>query len=118
MKTSTTLCLCIYLLSLPLLSWGLEFRLDNPQECQNWGKLAAIVQLSKQKDISQKDVVKEYLAEVKRNPRSKEEVEAVKHLINEVYSKISISVPFMQVFEKYYSDCMGNSGLVYRNQDI
>lgn len=111
------LCLCIYLLSSQV-SMAWEFRLNNPQECQNWGKTAAIVQLAKQKDIPEKAVVAEYKKEVRENPRTEEEVKSVLHLIHEVYSKFDIDVHFMQVYDVYFSSCIENQGLVHQSKDI
>ena len=97
--------------------WAGELRL-NPDECYNWGKVAAIVQAAKQSDVSLPDTLKAYQLEVNKNPRNKVEVAAVKHLIKEVYTKFDKHFPPQMVFDLYFSSCMANEGRVYNNTDI
>jgi hypothetical protein len=110
------LCICIYLLSTSSVLAG-ELRLS-PEECQNWGKTAAITQKAQQEAVPKEKLLEVYLNEVKESPREQIEVDAIVDMINEVYREYDISVPFMYVFQLYYSTCMEKRGVVYINTDI
>ena len=111
-----TFVLCVlYFIST---AFAAEFRLSNPQQCVGWGKTAAMIQLTKQKGMDMNDVLKEYLAETKREPREKMEVEAVVHLIKHIYSDGDSTVHYMDIYKSYYEGCIRNQGLVYSNKDI